>query len=335
MTTATKLKADQWSWWRAALAGTIGDVLEDEPQSGFYRAKNGEPVAFWRDREGSLYCHVGDGVAPEGPQVPEWWMRVAKRPVTKADYDARRKTGRWPDMPEDRVLTNLPSDPYAALKAEVDDKIAQAVDFLEREVSPITKTKSDMARNIQAQLLDLVKRATVMHVAEKAPHLAAGRAVDDRFRFRETVENVAKRLRGVFETFMRAEERRLREEAQAKFEAERAAAENERHRLIAERAIKLDADPIAALTDPPVELPVVPIAPEPVKVMAGGGVGRRAGLRTEYRGVIDDYAAALGHFAAHPDVKALVTKLVNAAVRAGKSETRIPGVTVHEERVAS
>ena len=88
---------------------------------------------------------------------------------------------------------------------------------------------------MQAALLQLNKRADVMHKAKKQPHLDAGRAVDAKFEFRKVITAVADRLRDVFTAFMKAEEVRQRAEAQRKFEEERRKAEESRKAIEEER----------------------------------------------------------------------------------------------------
>ena len=75
--------------------------------------------------------------------------------------------------------------------------------------------------------------------------------------------------------------------------------------------------------------------PEPVKVQVGGGVGRKAGLKTVYIGRILDWQKVLQHFSGHQQVRDLLQKLVDADVRLNKTQCAIPGVEVLEERVAA
>ena len=89
------------------------------------------------------------------------------------------------------------------------------------------------------------------------------------------------------------------------------------------------------LVSEPEPLPELPLAPAPAKVQAGGGTGRKAGLKTGCVAVIEDYAAALKHFEHHADVRAAVGKLVRADVRLNKAQSKIPGVKVVEERRAA
>jgi hypothetical protein len=331
---------DQWTWWREALQGHIGPVHENNPQSGFYRHFKGHPVAIWRDDEGGIRCLV-DGVPTEDKHAQmRAWIECARKPVTRLVYNARRNSGAWGARPEDvshapAPRTNVSSDPYQALLDEIADKLASAATWLRDHPQATTSTESDYARNLQAELLALNKRADGLHKAEKAPVLEQSRAIDERFRIRETVAGQAAKLRTVFEQFMIAEEARQRAAAQRKFEVERQAAIAEGQRVAAERAKQLEDDPIAALTSREPALPVMPTAPDPVKVKAGGGVGRAAGLKSEWVGEVEDYGLALSHFAQHADVKELVRKLADKAVKAAKGDIAIAGVKVVEKRRAA
>jgi hypothetical protein len=132
---------------------------------------------------------------------------------------------------------------------------------------------------------------------------------------------------------MKTEERKLQAEAEAKFRAERAAAETERKRIEAEQAKRMLDDPIATLTSDAPEMPELPLAPDPVKVSAGGGFGRKAGLKSVWVPVLTDYGKALSYFADNAKVKELVQKLAEQSVKAGARE--VPGFDVKEDRRAA
>lgn len=305
---------------------------EDQPIPGFYRYRRHktarwEPVAIWI-KEGALVCRVADRMM----DPLEIWTWVADNKVEKDAARFAFENGRWADEPEEPARNNLPDDPFEALKAEIEDKLVQAEDYLTKNPEIKSQETCNLFRNLQAQLLALNKRADGMHEVEKRPILEAQRACDDKFRFRATVKVITERLRSRFEAFLKSEERRLREEAEAKFRAEQERVAKERQRIEAERAQKLASDPVAALTETPPELPPVPIAPEQVKVQAGGGFGRKAGLQTVWVPQIVDYQAALAHFSEHPDVKAVVERLVKHVVKDSKGSAKIPGVNVIEDR---
>ncbi len=172
-----------------------------------------------------------------------------------------------------------------------------------------------------------------MFLVEKAPILAASEACGDKYRFRESVKDCAERLRKGFGKFMADEEERQKREAAAKFKAEQIRIAAERAAIETAAKREMEDNPVAALTSPPPEMPELPLGPEPVKIQAGGGIGRKAGLRDNWIGVIEDYPATLAYFAGHPDVRAAVEKLVKHTVKDMKGSGKIPGVKISNERV--
>ena len=177
------------------------------PQCGFYKrrlVKDGPwlPIAFWRNKDDQI---VGGF---EGKLVDpiEHWTFAAKYPVSEASYRYYIRNGHWLDEAPQTPRSNMPSDPFEALTLEIQDKLEQAQIWLKTAPRAPTETDANMARNMQAALLQLNKRADALHKAEKQPHLDAGRAVDAKFEFRKLVATVADRLRDVFTAFMKAEE---------------------------------------------------------------------------------------------------------------------------------
>ena len=328
--------AKDYEFWRRALRGEKQTVQESNPRCGFYKrrlAKDGPwlPIAFWRNVDDHIVCcFEGKLVDPVAH-----WTFVAKYPVSETSYRHHIRSGHWPDERPEAPRSNMPSDPFEVLKLEVEDKLEQAQNWLKTAPKAPTETDASMARNMQAALLQLNKRADVMHKAEKQPHLDAGRAVDAKFEFRKVVASVADRLRDVFTAFMKAEEVRQRAEAQKKFEEERRKAEEERNAAVEARKRLEHEDPALALLSEPEVLPELPIEPEPVKIQVGGSVGRKAGLKTVYIGRILDWQKVIQHFAGHQQVRDLLQKLVDADVRLNKAQCSIPGVEVLEERVAA
>jgi hypothetical protein len=328
------MTVDVYAPYRAMLLGHDVPIFADQPYPGRYKMKRGGayvPVLINFDATGTLKASAGGKLA-DPHQI---WTHCAKHPVTKDAFDTFNSTGHWPDMPAELPRSNMPSDPLEALKAEIADKEAQAEDLLASGAAEKNSNDANKARNIQAQLLDLNKRADAMFESEKAPIRVMGDAVDEKYGFRKAVKSVADRLRSAYERFAKAEETRLRAEAQRKFEADRAAAEEARKAAEAAQAKLLRDDPIAALTSTPEPLPELPLAPEPVKMQIGGGFGRKAGLKTVWLAEIEDYAKAMAHFADHPDVKALIENLATKAVKAAKGAIAIPGVKVVEDRRAA
>jgi hypothetical protein len=328
---------DVYAPYRALLAGKDVPIHADQPYPGYYKVRSGrdgpwQPCAIWYPSgSDELVCRVGS----ETRDPVATWTYAAKNPVAKDAARFAFENGYFPDEPKPTSPSNMPADPFEALLAEMTDKSAQADELLAKNPEIKSQQVCDLARNLQAQLLDINKRADAMHKEEKAPILEKERQVEEKFRFRAAVKVLSERLRQRFGAFLAAEERRQQEEARRKFEAERAAAEAERQRLEAERAKQKEDDPIAFHTSPEPELPDLPLAPEPVKVNAGGGFGRKAGLRTDWVPEITDYKLAALHVMEQDDVRAAVEKVITRLVKAAKGKINIPGVTVQTVRRAA
>lgn len=88
-----------YAWWRAALAGDPVAVHEDEPQAGFFKSRLAYrgpffPASIWI--EGDVCPDTGELLSDErfacevngARRDPfEQWQYLAKRPVTRAEYD--------------------------------------------------------------------------------------------------------------------------------------------------------------------------------------------------------------------------------------------------------
>jgi len=325
---------DQYQNWRDRIAGNDVVLATDTPQSGFYKMRKSKdspwlPVAIW-EADGEQICRVAD----EKVDPLSVWHWCAKNPVAKDAAQVAFKTGKWDDMPDELPASNMPSDPYEALLAEINDKTEQAEKWLEAHPKGAAdQTEADWARNVEAQIQALIKRADDMHKTEKAPHLEASRNVDQRFAFRKDMEPVKKGLKNAWGAYAAAEERRLRAEAEAKAAAERKRIQEERDRIEAEQKKLMDEDPIAALTSTPEPLPELPKVEE-VKVNVGGGVGSRGALTTVWFAEVTNYAAAAAHYSNQAAVRELIDKISNAHAKRDKETATAPGVRFSSERRA-
>ncbi len=308
-------------------------IFADHPKPGWYKMRydrNGKwlPVAIWM-QDGELVARVG----AERAEPSKIWTWCADKPVSKESAKFAFANGYWPDEPVPVSMSNLPADPFDALLIVIEQQRARAEEWLAKRPTILQQADANLAVNMQKELLRLNKEADALHKAEKAPALEKARAIDDKFRFRAEVADVADKLRKVFGKFMAEEEARQKAASAAKWKEEQARVAAEQARLQAEREAKLIHDPIAALTEDPPVMPQLPLGPEPVRVQAGGGVGRRAGLRDSWVGVIEDYPKTMAYFSAHPDVRALIDKLVKHEVRDTKGARPIPGVKINHERI--
>lgn len=348
--------SDVYAYWRAHIAGgktvneldrlmlpTIGATIPGEnPQAGLYKvrlakgepyvllqvwltdAETGDAARVWRDGL-TIAGMIGKAVADERAIVDRWLFAL---PVSKDDAAYWREHGQWPgDAPALPSRThNQPTDPYAFILGEAHERIEQAKSRLDK---PITdQTGCNMARNLQAEILALSKRADAMHEAEKRPHLEASRAVDRRYDFRATLIEWAGKLRDTFGQWMAAEEARQRAELDRIHKEQLTAAEAERARIAAERAQLMEDDPIAALTSPELQLPPLPAAPMLPKVQSGGGTGRKAGLKNDWDVEIVDYRLAALQVIDDADVAIQVEKAIKRRVKAAKGNIDIPGCKI-------
>lgn len=319
---------DEFQFWRDALAGKKVEISADAPQPGYYKTRTRKdgpyvPVAIWT-ANGELVCRVGN----EKRDPFSVWTFCADKPVSKDDAKHAFEHGTWPgDAPD---IGHNSGD--LSLAEHIAEYAAMALTWLKKSGIK-DQVSADKAANYRAKLNQLKKDADDARTTEKAPHLSAAKAVDDKWRapIAEATE-AAEDIRAALTAFMVAEERRLKAEAEAKRKAEEERVAKERARIEAERAEKMRGDPIAALTDQEPELPIAPAEAEPVKIQAGGQRGRKTGLKTVTVYEVTDYEAALSHVKSHPDVIAAVEKVAKAQAKTGAA---VPGVEARTEKVAA
>ena len=328
--------SDEFHYWREALAGNKMAISADHPQSGYYRKRAGKdgpwlPVAIWTRKE------TGEQVARVAGEMVDplsVWTWVADKPTTKEAAQQAFKTGSWPgDAPPVTAApmgdNNPPTDPVDLIPLEV----AAADEFLSKVGVIKTQVDSDVASNKVGNLRDLTKKADAAHTAEKAPHLAAGRAVDEKYRCRDAAAAAIKKLLAAVTVFQNAEKERLQKIANEK--AAKGRAEWERQQ--AELRAKAEAE--AALKQTHIDevlaaapLPPPPKPPEPVKVQSGGALGKKVSLRTVKVATIADYDKALVALRDHPELRELVQKLADRACKAG---VPLAGVEYSTQQVAA
>ena len=316
---------DPYTYWRDALAGRMPPISANDPQPGRYKLRKGkggpwQPVAIFF-QAGELKAAVGREFVPPH----DIWTWCADKPVSEADYKSALETGSWPGE-----IGHNSGD--LSLAEEIEERASQALEWLAKN-GITSKVDGDMAANYRASLLDLKKKAETAHKAEKQPHLDAGCAVDATYKpLIDTADAASTTIRnelGKYLAKVEAEERRKADEAR---KAEEARVRAEMERIAVERAKKLQDDPIAALTEPMPEMPILSAPPPPAKVAAGGQAGRKTGLKTVVSYVVTDHAKALAYFAGSDAVQELVKTLAAKACKAGAN---VPGVERREERVAT
>ena len=328
--------SDEFHYWREALAGNKMAIHADHPQSGYYRkraAKDGPwlPVAIWTHKEtGKQVARVaGEMVDPLNV-----WTWVADKPVRKEAAQQAFKTGTWPgDAPPVAAQmgdNNPPNEPVELIPLEIE----AADTWLKTTGTIATQVDADIASNKVGNLRDLKKKVEAAHKTEKEPHLAAGRAVDAKYKPKiDDADNAVKRLLAAITVFQNAEADRQRKIAAEKAAKERAEWEKQqaaaRAKAEAEAASKqVTLEEILAEAPPPPP----PKAPDPVKVQSGGALGKKVSLRTVKVATITDYDKALVALKDHPEMRDLVQKLADRACKAG---VPLAGVAYSEEQRAA
>jgi hypothetical protein len=283
-------EADPYAFWRAGRAGHPLAAHEGDPQSGFYRrrSKQGpdDAVAYWREA-GELRCLLNRN--PVGDQMAlTLWTHVCNRPVGYQDHLYRLKHGHWPNENPVVLGHNKPPDDQSveALQSVLDALNAEARRILSSGPCK-SQDEADHASDLANELMGVEKRAVELHRTAKAPSIAEGKRVDKVwFPLRDAAADLKERIRLRCITPYLSFKRKQAEEAA---------------RMAAEAGEE---------------------APE-VRV-AAGSLKRTTALRTVVTAHLYDYPAALNHFAHHPEIRELVQRLADRAVRAGVS---VPGCT--------
>lgn len=290
-------------FWLGALAGNPPELTRGRAESGFYRNRNRdgvyEPIAIWRDAKG-LCVKIGE--KPFRPRDEEEFCErtfawCAKHPVTQEAYDFRMANGRWPDdAPPPAVdKSNLPEDPFEALKVEIEAELQELQDALKNRI-----TDAEAATrfgNWKIRFEEAWKRGEAMRKAEKKPHDDAAKAVQTKFLPVLDLADKGKQLiTRALNEFTAAERKRQQEEQSKAAEALKTAGLNPEQHL----------------------------APVPEKTSVAT-VGRKLTEVTTWSAEIEDYAKALEALKDHPDVRAAVESIANAAARS-KARLPIPGV---------
>ncbi len=318
--------------WKRRLAGEQVETHPDEPVYGFYRVRQGRggpfvPVAFWYTPEGDLRCKM-NGTMVDDLRARELWTFASENPITHEVYTAVSNGAKWPDI-DDTVSdqiderqrqriggNNPPTDPAGLLKEQI-DAAAAGVDQYKEIDSDDTLKK---ARSLHARLLELRGTADKSHKKEKEPHLEAGRAVDRKwFPLRDAADVAAKLLNKVMDAWETKKLRIAREEQRKRDAAAEAAARAAVPERTPDQAPPLAPAPPAA---PAITAPA-PIAP--IK----GAYGKAASVHVvNVITAVEDWDALYATFKERDEVRALLRKLADQAVRNGQS---VPGVTIEEQ----
>jgi len=320
-----------YDFWRRALKDEKQPVHENEAHAGFWymRTKgNGRiPVATY-EHSGALVALVGFESNARTDDPLRIWTWICQHPITEEVYRVAYETGQWPDDPpapfaptsDGEERPNEAADPFGALRSELVGEAELANKFLGRPVD--SKEAANKTAVWARRIGDLAKRADEHRKVEKEPHLTASRAIDAKWsEIIDLAKDLSSRLKRHLEPWLKAE---------ARAEAERKRAEEEKARKLREEAAKAnDPDTVEALT---AQADATEREATEKKNTAAGRTGAKVALRSEKYAKITDYEALLLALKDDADVRELVEKIANRAARAS---VKLPGMEIETRQRAA
>lgn len=337
---------DPWAFWRFGLKLGGGRRLTrdqarhlsitTEPRIGYYRKRNKEgpdtPVAIWQDGD-ALVARAGDRIV----DPVEIWTWCCDWPVEHAVCQAVMDGAPWPDdVPTTRGMgDNLPSDPHEAAKVEFAGARELVEEFLRKPIA--SQDDADRAAVWAKQMNDIHGTVDRLFRAEKDPIVAAGRAVDDKFRWREDAKSFATRLKRHTDAWLaeldRQERERRRKAEEAALAAQRAAAEAEKAKQAAVLVDDGEAERRKAEADRLAAAAAAAEREAQARPVYAGRTGAKVSLRTYFVAKITDYPTLLMALKDTPEVREAVEKVAGSIAR-GKGPVPA-GMERAEERRAA
>lgn len=231
---------------------------------------------------------------------------------------------------------NLPDDPHEAAKFEFEGEKEIAEAFLKTPIT--TQQQADQAAVWSKKLSDLFNKVDRLFRAKKDPIVQAGKEVDEEFRWRQEIKELATALKRHQDAFLREQERlELERQRKAREEEIRLQREaEEKARRAAEEANKASAEEAARLQREAEEAAAAAAAKareaEAQRVSAGR-TGAKVSLRTYYVARITDYDKLVISLKDTPEVREAVEKVAGSIAR---SKGPVPaGMERVEERRAA
>jgi hypothetical protein len=222
------MTAHEYAWHEAALRGEIRPLVNGVCEAGYYRLphRNGRSLlmAVWMDNifgseSEELVATIGNPYAADVVPADEQFFerhftRASRHPISQELYWAIADGAPWPDAPpENGARSNLPDDPFEALRIEIEGEVAEVERWL-RSGPVADQTANDRAKNWSARIHALGKRADALRNDEKRPHLEAGREIDVKWTPLVTqTEALRRRLAEACEEYRKERQRRVAEAA--------------------------------------------------------------------------------------------------------------------------
>lgn len=335
-------KNDPTNWRRRLKGEAVALVLNSLPEYGFYRipTKQGfKAVACWYDDSGTLHFKVDDELIAAPDKRWDLWTVASEHPIEHATYRDVRAGKPWPDLPTTPLSNMAPDDDsLEGIRDAIDAIMAEVKQSLEGGQVQ-SEAAANKVSNLANRLSDLSKRAETARVAEKEPHLRAGREIDDKWKPVIEKAGVYKRLKSLCESYLfRKREEKAREEAEARARAEKAAreaqeaadaaaaaaaeADNEEAEALAAKAADEAREKEAAAAIARTEADAVA-----ARTVTAGTHGRGVHLRTVTELEIEDRDAMLAHFKDREEITEVLMKLARASHKAGIA---VPGLKVNK-----
>jgi hypothetical protein len=289
----------------------------------------------------------------------QFWSWICRNPITYEVYDAVANKGApWPDSPAEQLANTLPEAvPAANREVTRNDNAPPEED--KRPAYEIAAEKIDNARGVAdtfevkdlktaEQALGIVNRLAELRLQAKRDGEEEYKPLYNQYKKlldawkppQDRAETSEKALTAKINSWKRAEEKRLKDEA-AKAEAERAAAvaKAELERIEREEAAARAADraiaagippaeqeaPVLEL-EPPAEKPApAPVAPTTVALAPSYGKRQLRPTKREATYTVTDYDAIYSHF---KNTEAVQNLLLMLAKNASKAGVTVSGLTV-------
>lgn len=323
-----------YAYWSEALKGNLGSVSDGHPQAGFYRRKLFKegpfvPVAIWR-HDGNMVALV-DGKSADASDL---WTWVCDKPITEAEYHKVMGGGGWSDEPRAAAVpSNMPDDPFEALKIEFAAEQEVAAELLAKPVTE--QSHADQIAVLTKRVSGIKNRATDLHKVEKQPSLDEGRRVDGKWRdLKEEPEALNKKLKGHLGLYLREQQRIEQErQRQAREEQDRIRREAEAKAAEAAKATNAADAAEAAIEAERLQQEAADKAKEAeARNAQAGRTGAKVSLRTFTYGEITDIGALLMALKERPEILEVAQSLANRAAKAG---VELPGMAIKQEQRAA
>lgn len=346
-----------FGYWRVKVwkAGTSSMEMRKAPHGH-------EPIAFypWGDK---VICRLGNHTTfDKFEDVCERWFQAKLNDVISfEEYQHWEKTGKWVTTPkgQDADMATVPApdpdgtivpmdgsaivDPPKTHNAPPEETpYTKAVGFIDGKARDIAKwvkaigkvADEDQLAEAQKHRDILIKTRTSLERVrkeEKAPHIAAGNAIDAKYNdLKAKVEEIERSVNDASRDFAIALDARIKRE---KAEADRIAAEQARkarEELESAEVSRTICDDAAADKHEAKAAVAIAAASEaraaPAK-LAVGSTGRKITVKNVVTAKIEDYGKALAYFQDDDQIKARVQQKADAIIRAGGT---VPGCSRDE-----